>query len=496
MFPVHEEERLAALRSLEVLDTPPEPEFEAIVQAARHIFDSRMAFVSLVDADRQWFKARCGLDEPETPREFSICQYVVAADDMLVIPDMLADARFVSSPVVTGPPHIRSYAGVPLRQGTSPDARKLPIGTLCVADDRLLTFTPEKLALLRGLAGVIESILEARRERIESLKLALSRQQALIESERAHRLLQQAERMARVGSWRLDLANHDTHWSAQTYAIHQLPPVGRPELEKALLHYPPADRVRVQQALAACAGNGQPWDLEVDLINAKGMLRRIRLMGEAEVRDQRVVAIIGVMQDITERYKVERRLREFALTDELTGLASRRAFNGTLDEALATTPVGSSALAVAIIDLDRFKEVNDRLGHPTGDEVLRAMAAKLSTADHLGDYLAARLGGDEFVVMLRGSHAAERLAAGIEQLLTDLRHTVYGEGADPHAGITVSATIGACVRDAVHSDRPSLMKAADEALYVAKRARRGTGAIAGRDGILVAHGAAPVAGAA
>ncbi|SEJ82073.1 diguanylate cyclase (GGDEF) domain-containing protein [Sphingomonas sp. OV641] len=489
MFPIHEEERLEALRSLEVLDTPPEAEFEAIVQGARHIFDSRMAFVSLVDANRQWFKARCGFSIPETPREVSICQYAIAADDMLVIPDTLADPLFASSPVVTGPPHIRSYAGIPLRHGTSPDARRLPIGTLCVADDRLLEFTPEKLELLKGFAGVIEGILEARRARSESLKLALSRQEALIESERAQRILQQAERMARIGSWRLDLTNNETHWSAQTYAIHQMPPVGKPELEKALLHYPPADRAKVEGALAACANTGQPWDLEVDLINAKGKLRRIRLMGEAEIRDRQVMAVIGVMQDITERYKVERRLREFALTDELTGLASRRAFNETLDEALASTPARASALAVAIIDLDRFKEVNDRLGHPAGDEVLRVMAAKLTAADHLGDFLAARLGGDEFVVMLRGSHAAERLAQGIEQLLTDLRHTVYGEGADPHEGITVSATIGACVRDAAHADRPSLMKAADTALYAAKRARRGTGAIAGRDGILVAHGA-------
>lgn len=492
MFPAYEEERLAALRSLEVLDTPPEAEFEAIVQAARHIFDSRMAFVSLVDRDRQWFKARCGLDVPETPREVSICQYAIAADDMLVIPDTRADPRFAASPAVVEAPHIRSYAGVPLRHGSSPAGRRLPIGTLCVADDRLLEFTAEKLELLKGLAGVIEGIIEARRTRAESLRLALSRQEALIESERAQRLLQQAERMARIGSWRLDLSNNETHWSAQTYAIHQLPPTGKPELDKALLHYPPADRVKVQDALAACAHNGQPWDLEVDLINAKGVLRRIRLMGEAEIRDRRIAAVIGVMQDITERYKVERRLREFALTDELTGLASRRAFNGTLDEALAGGSAPDSALAVAIIDLDRFKEVNDRLGHPAGDEVLRAMAAKLSASDHLGDYLAARLGGDEFAVMLRGSHAAERLAAGIEKLLADLRHTVHGEGADPHEGITVSATIGACVRDGARTDRPALMKAADEALYVAKRARRGTGAVFGRNGIIVPEGAGPV----
>ncbi|OWK28771.1 sensor domain-containing diguanylate cyclase [Sphingomonas dokdonensis] len=490
MFPLHEEERLAALRSLQVMDTPPEAEFDAIVQAARHIFDSRMAYVSLVDADRQWFKARCGLDVPETAREVSICQHAIMADAMLVIPDTHADPRVAWSPVVTGEPFVRSYAGVPLRHSQAQGGARYPIGTLCIADDRLLDLTPDKLELLEGLAGVIEGLLDARRARTESLKLALSRQEALIESERAQRILQQAERMARIGSWQLDLATNDTHWSAQTYAIHQLAVGDKPDLEQALLHYPPTDREMLRTALDACAATGQSWDLEADLVNAQGIMRRVRLMGEAEVRADKIVAVIGVIQDITERYKIERRLREFALTDELTGLASRRAFNETLDEALASASAEDTALAIAIIDLDRFKEVNDRLGHPAGDEVLRAMAAKLGAADHLGDYLAARLGGDEFVVMLRGSHATERLADGITQLLTDLRHTVYGEGADPHVGITVSATIGACTRTARHADRPALMKAADEALYTAKRANRGTGAIAGNDAVLVPHKAA------
>lgn len=492
MFPLHEQERLAALRSLQVMDTPPEAEFDAIVRAARHIFDSRMAYVSLIDADRQWFKARCGIEVPQTAREVSICQHAIMADTMLVIPDTHADPLVASSPVVTGEPFVRSYAGVPLRHSQAQGGARFPIGTLCIADDRLLDLTPDKLELLQGLAGVIEGILDARRARAEGLKLALSRQEALIESERAQRILQQAERMARIGSWRLDLASNETHWSAQTYAIHQLPVSDHPDLERALLHYPPTDRNMLRTALDACANSGQPWDLEADLVNARGSMRRVRLMGEAEVRNQQIVAVIGVIQDITERYKVERRLREFALTDELTGLASRRAFNETLDAALNSASSRESALAIAIIDLDRFKEVNDRLGHPAGDEVLRVMAAKLTAADHLGDYLAARLGGDEFVVMLRGSHAADRLAEGITQLLTDLRHTVYGEGADPHIGITVSATIGACTRTGGHADRPALMKAADEALYAAKRARRGTGVIAGQDQILVCHGAAPV----
>lgn len=479
MSPVHEEERLRALRSLEVLDTAPEPEFEAIVNGARHLFGCKMAFVSLVDANRQWFKSRCGLDAPETPRDISICQHAIAADATLVIPDTLADPRFETNPFVVNPPNIRFYAGVPLRISAERDGHHLPVGTLCVADDRPRNPPADKIAMLEGMASVIEAILKIRRAGRENLRLALERQEALLEIARTQRLLQQAERMARIGSWRLDLVTNQSHWSEQTFAIHQLPPGNAAALDHALDFYPPADRAKLEAAIAACAANGAPWDLELDFINAKGVQRRIRTIGEAEVRDGITGAMIGVVQDVTERYKFESRLREFALTDELTGLASRRGFNERIDEALAEA-APSTSLAVAIIDLDRFKEVNDRLGHPAGDEVLRIMAAKLRAADYLGDFLPARLGGDEFVVLLHGSHARERLPEAVGQLLADLRHDMPADG----GSISVSATIGACIVDSDHADRSTLLKAADEALYRAKRVRRGTGAVAGRVGLL------------
>ncbi len=482
MSPAHEEERLRVLRSLEVLDTPPEPEFEAIVAGARHLFGCRMAFVSLVDVNRQWFKARCGLDAEETARDVSICNHAVARNETLVIPDTLLDPRFASNPLIVGPPNIRFYAGVPLRIRAPRTGQKMPVGTLCVADDQPHSPSAEKLEMLDGMAHVIEAILEARRTSKESIRLAIERQEALVEIERTQRLLQQAERMARIGSWRLDLSTNHTHWSAQTYAIHQLPPADGPALEEALQFYPPPDRAQLEQALETCRTQGRGWDLELDFINANGVLRRVRTVGEAEIRNDQIVAMIGVVQDITERYKFERRLRKFALTDDLTGLASRRAFNEQLDGAIAEALDGHAVIAIAIIDLDRFKEVNDRLGHPAGDEVLRAMAAKLRAADYLGDFLPARLGGDEFVLLLRGSHAADRLPEAVEHLLGDLRYTAAADGGD----IAVSATIGACMLDGKHADRSTLLKAADTALYRAKRMRRGTGAIAGRPGVLVA----------
>lgn len=478
----YEQERLDALHALDVLDTPPEDEFEAIVTSARHLFNCPMAFVSLIDADRQWFKARCGIEAAETTRESSICTHTIDANDMLVIPDTMRDARFVDNPHVVGPPSIRFYAGVPLRVACRRGGTPLPIGTLCVADTRPRDPAPDELELLRGMANVIEALLEARRSSKESLQLALARHKSLIEMERAQRLLQHAERMAQIGSWRLDLASKQAHWSAQAYAIHGLAQGAGTSLENALDHYPGMNRERLETAITACVTQGHPWDLELDFVTAAGELRRVRTIGEPEAPNGFGGALIGVIQDITERYKFERRLHEVAHTDELTGLASRRAFNERLDAAIAQNDADGAPVAVAILDLDRFKEVNDRLGHAAGDEVLRVTAAKLRTISYLGDHFAARLGGDEFVLLLRGSYARERLAPGVERLLGELRHDVPADGGI----ITVSTTIGVATVDSSIDGRSALLKAADQALYRAKRLRRGTAAIAGRPAVLSA----------
>lgn len=480
MLPAFETERLEALRALDVLDTPPESEFEAIIACARHLFGCQMAFVSLIDVDRQWFKAGCGLDATETPREVAICAHTIATNETLVVPDTLRDPRFATNPLIVGPPNIRFYAGVPLRTSLTRDSDPLPVGTLCVADDRPQIPSPDKLEMLAGMAHVVETLLESRRANRESLRLAIERQEALLVSERNQRLLEHAERMARIGSWRLDLLTNIAHWSAQTYAIHGLANGDVTALEDALSYYPAHERPRIERAVTTCSQTGQPWDMELDFYNAQGELRRIRTVGETEMREDHIVAVIGVIQDVTERYRTERRLLEAAHTDELTGLASRRAFNTRLDDAIAASLAAGEALAVAILDLDRFKEVNDRLGHAAGDEVLRHLSSTLRTIPYLGDHFAARLGGDEFVILLHGLAAWEGLAGGLSHLLADLRVDVPADG----ASIAVSTTIGCCVVDANHATRSTILKAADDALYEAKRRRRGTAAIAGRIGII------------
>lgn len=158
VIPSRESERLAALHALEILDTEAEPAFETIVGVAARLFDVPIALVSLVDEHRQWFKARVGLDLSESPRWSSFCTHALADDRAMVVEDAALDERFAANPLVVDTPHIRFYAGAPLRLASGH-----AIGTLCVLDRVPRTVDRERLGLLAGLAAQVIDQIEARR---------------------------------------------------------------------------------------------------------------------------------------------------------------------------------------------------------------------------------------------------------------------------------------------------------------------------------------------
>ena len=149
--PADEQQRLAALMELNILDSGVDERFDRITRLAQKTFKVPIALVSLVDTNRQWFKSRCGLDAQETPRDISFCGHTILGEETFVIENALEDERFADNPLVTGPPDIRFYAGCPLRT-----AGGFKLGTLCIIDDKPRGFTEDDIDLLEGFAEMVE----------------------------------------------------------------------------------------------------------------------------------------------------------------------------------------------------------------------------------------------------------------------------------------------------------------------------------------------------
>ena len=164
-IPADEDARVASVRATGLLDSGPEALFDTITDLVTAAFDVPISLITVVDETRQWFKAKTGTMQTETPRDDAFCAHAIARpDDLLVVEDAHADRRFSDNPLVTGEPHIRFYAGAPVR---APDGQ--PVGTLCVLDTRARSFDEPSRDLLRRAADQVEVLIAARIERDQAV---------------------------------------------------------------------------------------------------------------------------------------------------------------------------------------------------------------------------------------------------------------------------------------------------------------------------------------
>ncbi len=192
MTAVDESARLAALRRYRILDTEPERSFDDLALLASHICGTPIGLISLVDADRQWFKARVGVSVSETSRAVSFCTHAIEQRDLFVVHDTTKDARFRNNPQVTGEPKIRFYAGAPL---ITPDGHAL--GTLCVADRVPRRLSGEQMQALDALRRQAEGQLELRRNLADLERTLAERDHAEAEMKRLYDELSSAHENVR-----------------------------------------------------------------------------------------------------------------------------------------------------------------------------------------------------------------------------------------------------------------------------------------------------------
>ena len=282
----------------------------------------------------------------------------------------------------------------------------------------------------------------------------------------ANRQFRQSELIANIGSWRLTVDDWKLEWSDQIFRIHQLPIGEMPSLEEVLKYYPGEASRTLSQSLQLAIEECSSFDIETDFVTETGIAKRVRNLGEPEFEDGKLVALVGVIQDVTDQSSLREKLRNIARIDELTGIANRKKHNETLESLLGQDNCPVDPVALFIIDLDNFKTINDSLGHPAGDELLRQVAERLSVIPDIN--LVSRIGGDEFAIIKQQRLKDPDFVQTARQLEACFDDDFQIEG----QMIGASASFGAAISSDSALCPESLAKSADIALYVAKASGR------------------------
>ncbi|TKD51510.1 GGDEF domain-containing protein [Sphingomonas baiyangensis] len=274
-------------------------------------------------------------------------------------------------------------------------------------------------------------------------------------------MIARAATLAGGGAWRCELAGERLGWTHGVYGLFGIDPGVRVERPEIVGLYEDESRETMERVRSAAILSGSAFTFDAAIRAVTGERRWMRVWGEVESRDGRAVALNGFKQDVTRQRAELEQLRARAERDPLTGLGNRATFEARFLD--LPDPASAGIGALVLLDLDGFKQVNDRYGHDAGDACLRSFAMRLW--DTLGDAaLIARLGGDEFAALLPHGPMLPR-ARLIARVIPLLASPVAWQGKLVHFG--VSAGIAAA-----QGSPESCFAAADAALYAAKRAGR------------------------
>lgn len=285
------------------------------------------------------------------------------------------------------------------------------------------------------------------------------------------RLLNKAQEMSGVGGWEFDVRRGRFSWSPRVGRILGIDDTALPDTPDALLaRVHPEDRAVLLGLLEGGLVQNSSFHTEFRLDRCDGALLTLQVVGEVTLGEMgSPLSMIGTFQDVSDRKRSEERLTVLANFDALTGLPNRTLFQDRLAQALARAARSNAQVGLLFIDLDQFKAVNDRLGHPFGDELLKQVSRRLSQAVREVDTVA-RMGGDEFTIILEGIQNADTAAMVAGKVLQTLAPPIH-IGAQE---LYVTASIGVAVYPTDAEQGDDLLSNADTAMYRAKEEGKNT----------------------
>jgi diguanylate cyclase (GGDEF)-like protein/PAS domain S-box-containing protein len=451
-----------ALLGYAILDTLPEQAYEDLVRLAQQVCGVSIALITLIDRDRQWFKAKRGLELDQLPRGVALCAHtILRPHELTVVEDVQQDPRFASNPLVLDGPRVRFYAGVPLTTSAGE-----ALGSLCVMHHEPRRIDPEQLESLRALARQVMVQLELHRSLI---RLRNAQDAAAASEERLRAVIASAPTIL----FMVDRAGH-----IQLEDGKGLAGLGR--IPGAAIGRKYADEFATVPELVANLERALGGESFVATLEFAGKAFEVAYAPRRDASGA-VVEVVGVATDITTRLRYEQQMEDYQArlekaleqleierhTDALTGVGNRRALLTRLDEELNRAARNKTALSLLMLDIDYFNAYNDSFGHGAGNVALERVAKLLQERARNTDFVA-RYGGEEFVVLLPGTELT-----GAQVLAERFRKAV--ELADwPKRSITVSIGVATQPGESARSGASGgeLIAAADTAMYAAKEEGR------------------------
>jgi diguanylate cyclase (GGDEF)-like protein/PAS domain S-box-containing protein len=295
----------------------------------------------------------------------------------------------------------------------------------------------------------------------------------------ASQLLQETQAISKVGGWELNLETGHLYWTEETYRLHDTcPDEFNPSVDAGVSFFLPDSREKISLAIEQAIEHGVNYDLELETLTTKGRKIDIRTTCHVTQVHGKSVRLTGIFQDISEQKAIQRKLELTNLNleeansalllsahyDELTGLPNRILLSDRMQQAMTKCLRHNQSMAVAFIDLDGFKWINDSYGHTVGDQFLRLITQKLKHSLRAGDTLA-RIGGDEFVAVIEELNSPEDSHVVLSRMLEAAANELNING----NRLKTTASIGVTFYPENNCSPDQLLRSADQAMYKAKQ---------------------------